>query len=151
MAKSEQVESIKKKDTVANAINDAEDDQSELAGEVVDEDTDSTSLQRFVQSAMYAGPLPPPQMLREYENILPGMANRIMTMAEEEQGIRSRDNWWLVFNDFARISGSVIVSLGLVAGAIYCAIIDQPAVAIALAASGLIPQIIKFFNGKREK
>lgn len=151
MTKSEQVESTKKEGVVANATNDAEDDQSELSGEVVDEETDSASLQRIVQSAMYAGPLPPPQMLREYENILPGMANRIMSMAEKEQGIRSRDNWWLVFNDFARISGSVIVSLGLVAGAIYCAIINQPAVAIALAASGLIPQIIKFFNGKREK
>ena len=151
MTKSEQVESTKNEGVVANATDDAEDDQSELSGEVIDEETDSASIQRIVQSAMYSGPLPPPQMLREYENILPGMANRIMSMAEKEQAIRSRDNWWLVFNDFSRISGSVIVSLGLVAGAIYCAIINQPAVAIALAASGLIPQIIKFFNGKREK
>ena len=33
--------------------------------------------------AGYAGPLPPPSMLKEYENIYPGFAERIMVMAEK--------------------------------------------------------------------
>jgi len=138
-------------DPVAERAEKLETDEDSLSGNVVEGKEDDASLRHIVQSAMYAGPLPPPQMLREYDEVLPGMADRIMSMAENEQGIRSRDNRWLIFNDLARILGSIVVSLGLVAGAIYCAFIDQPAVAIALAASGLIPQIIKYFNGKREK
>ncbi|CUX82854.1 DUF2335 domain-containing protein [Roseibaca calidilacus] len=114
------------------------------------ETEEADEIRSIVQSAMYAGPLPPPQMLHQYEAVLPGMADRIMSMAEKEQAIRSRDNGWLVFNDFARVFGSVVVSLGLVGGAIYCAVIGQPAVAIAFAASGLVPQIVKYFNGKKD-
>lgn len=118
---------------------------------VIEGNDDVQELHSIVQSAMYTGPLPPPKMLQQYEEVLPGMADRIMSMAEREQRIRGRDNGWLVFNDLSRIIGSVVVSLGLVGGAIYCAILDQPAVAIAMAASGLIPQIVRFFNGSREK
>ena len=33
-------------------------------------------------SAHYQGPIPPPDFLRKYEEIVPGAANRILTMAE---------------------------------------------------------------------
>lgn len=124
---------------------------SQEVGEILDrldaEDT-PTQSDASIKAAMYAGPLPPPQMLEQYEATLPGMANRIMSMAEKEQKIRSRDNGWLVFNDFARVFGSILVSLGLVGGAIYCGVIGEPLLGIALAASGLIPQIIRHYNGK---
>lgn len=32
----------------------------------------------------YSGPLPPPKAMKEYEEVLPGIAERIMNMAEEE-------------------------------------------------------------------
>jgi uncharacterized membrane protein len=34
------------------------------------------------------GPIPPPEVLREYEEVLPGLADRIMTMAEKQAGHR---------------------------------------------------------------
>ena len=78
------------------------------------ETEEADEIRSIVQSAMYAGPLPPPQMLHQLRSgPSPVMADRIMSMAEKEQAIRSRDNGWLVFNDFARVFGSVVVSFGL--------------------------------------
>jgi len=38
--------------------------------------------------ALTTGPIPPPEQLRAYEQIVPGAANRILTMAEQEQKVR---------------------------------------------------------------
>ena len=38
----------------------------------------------YVESA-WAGPLPPPNDVQAYENMLPGAADRILTLAEKQQ------------------------------------------------------------------
>ena len=45
----------------------------------------------IVKAASLSGPLPPPAMYESYEKTLPGSANRIMTLAEDEQ--RHRAEW----------------------------------------------------------
>ncbi len=42
----------------------------------------STTVTR---SEMFLGPIPDPNSLQKYENITPGLADRIMTMAEKQQ------------------------------------------------------------------
>lgn len=42
-------------------------------------------LRHRVTQHMHAGPLPPPEYLRDYNDIIPGAAERIMAMAETEQ------------------------------------------------------------------
>lgn len=39
---------------------------------------------REIQQVYYQGPLPPPNALEKYENILPGSAERILRMAEAQ-------------------------------------------------------------------
>lgn len=41
-----------------------------------------------IEQRSYSGPLPPPQVLAEYEKTLKGSADRILQMAEREQGAR---------------------------------------------------------------
>jgi uncharacterized membrane protein len=41
-------------------------------------------------SASFAGPLPPPDILRGYEEVLPGAAQRIIAMAENQQSHRTK-------------------------------------------------------------
>jgi len=41
-------------------------------------------------SASYAGPLPPAEQIRAYERVLPGSADRILSMAERQQEISER-------------------------------------------------------------
>ena len=43
-----------------------------------------------IEQRSYSGPLPPPQVLAEYEKTLKGSADRILQMAEREQEARHR-------------------------------------------------------------
>lgn len=44
------------------------------------------------QSSSFAGPLPPPSLFKGYEQVLPGAADRILSMAEKEQASRHTSN-----------------------------------------------------------
>lgn len=50
--------------------------------------TSGISAQRLTrvqaQVSAFRGPLPPPEILREYDQILPGLAERVVTMAENQ-------------------------------------------------------------------
>lgn len=48
------------------------------------------SVERTIQS--FEGPIPPPDMLAQYEEALPGAAERIITFAERQQDDRMRVN-----------------------------------------------------------
>ena len=39
----------------------------------------------FIEASSFKGPLPPPTLYRDYENILPGIAERLLKMTENEQ------------------------------------------------------------------
>jgi len=51
------------------------------------------------QRPMWSGPLPDPKSFREYENTLPGAANRIIQIAENEQRYRHEFNMDLLRSD----------------------------------------------------
>ncbi|MCA3437006.1 MAG: DUF2335 domain-containing protein, partial [Rhodobacter sp.] len=86
----------------------------------------------------YYGPLPPPAMMAQYNETLPGLADRIMKLAEQEQGIRRRDNGWILSNDTLRVVGSILVSLGLIAAGVYCGVIGEPWLGGVLGTSGAV-------------
>jgi len=72
----------------------------------------------------YRGPLPDPDMLRGFEEVLPGAADRIIKMAEEESKhrhtISSRD---LTQGFILNIVGQVfalLIALGGIGGGVYC-------------------------------
>ena len=48
----------------------------------------SVQVQAATRSELWQGPLPPPQTLEQYEKFLPGAAERIMIMAENEAKFR---------------------------------------------------------------
>lgn len=55
--------------------------------EIVSEEEIEARIEQRVlrQISIWSGPLPPPADLREYEAILPGCANRMLTMHEKDQ------------------------------------------------------------------
>jgi uncharacterized membrane protein len=72
-------------------------------------------------AATWSGPYPPPDLLRGYEDVLPGAADRIMTMAESQQAHRhhlenvsveggSKRAWWGLWLGFA--ISLVVLGLG---------------------------------------
>lgn len=93
--------------------------------------------------ASYSGPLPPPSMYRAYEDVLPGSADRILRMAEQEQMLRRRDNGWILLNDSLRVSGSVLVSLGLIGAAVAATYFGNTPVAVSLGISGIVGALFR--------
>ena len=115
------------------------------------ENTPPELVELAVRSIAYSGPVPPPAMVERYEVMVPGAADRFLAIAEREQGIRKRDNLIYLVNDTLRIAGSVVVSLALVGGGVYCGIIGQPVLGGILGASGAVPAVGKYFmKGRKE-
>lgn len=71
-----------KSDKVENGSNAIQ----EIINLVPEKDRDKViSALTVIRRESFAGPIPPPQVLQGYENILPGSADRILTMAEGQQ------------------------------------------------------------------
>ena len=92
----------------------------------------------IMRSQSFRGPLPPPEMLDEYEKVLPGAAERIFKMAETEQGHRvswerkalkavTRGQWF----GFTIAIVAILISAGL-------AVEGYTTMAIVLAGGGLL-------------
>lgn len=69
----------------------------------------------------FSGPLPPPEILRDYESVLPGLADRVVKMAENQSVHRQRLESRVIWFDGVRSSlglvfGLIIALAGIVAG-----------------------------------
>ena len=110
--------------------------------------------QLFLAFARYQGPLPPPRMFRDYEEVLPGATDRIFSMAEKEQSHRHRweadalraDRWYRM----AGLSAGWTVALGLAAAAAACGIWGDWRVGCALAATSATTMVWKLVQGRSQ-
>lgn len=109
-----------------------------------DPDADSETMLRRITSVVAeytSGPLPPPSMLRGYEDVLPGAADRIFTLMEQQsthrqelestvldQNSRSRDRGQI----FAFVLCALVIGGGF--GAIYLgqSLVGMAAIIIAV-------------------
>ena len=115
-----------------------------------------------IVSRFYTAPLPPPVWFGEYNQIVPGAADRILVMAEKEQNHRHEiecaqqlhfieaslneqqhlhetNNTLLVTSNRYQLRGlnfGLASAFGLIVGGAYCATIEQPGVAIAFEVPG---------------
>lgn len=104
------------------------------------------------EAAAFSGPLPPPSMYAGYNEVLPGSAERILSMAEKEQ--EHRINWedraletttreaalgqWLGF----------ATGLACIASSIYLAMNGNQLVAGILAGVSVLGLVKKFIRGR---
>ncbi|HEY4526937.1 MAG TPA: DUF2335 domain-containing protein [Candidatus Paceibacterota bacterium] len=75
------------------------------------------------QSTSYSGPLPHPETLRMFDQVVPGAAERIIKMAEDQSNHRKELEKKVIESDIARsrlgqILGFAIAIVGLVVSAI---------------------------------
>lgn len=76
---------------------------------------------QMVARASFSGPLPPPEILRGYESVLPGLADRVVKMAENQSVHRQRLESRVIWFDGVRSSlglvfGLIIALAGIAAG-----------------------------------
>ena len=98
-----------------------------------------------IYSARFSGPLPPPSSFREYDKVLPGSAERILGMAEDEQA--GRHGWEKAALDGALKENARGQYLGAILSVIFAGVavflamngreLPASAFALACAASGI--------------
>lgn len=116
----------------------------------------------LMQSRQYSGPIPPPEMLQEYNNIVPDAAERILAMAEAgakhqremEAGLLVAD----IESDKRRhievlrgqlfAGAAVVVAFSVAALALF---LGSPAAATLIGGTTVISLVTVFVTGRKEK
>jgi hypothetical protein len=74
----------------------------------------AVEIQRI--SSTYQGPMPPPPMMREFDNVVPGLAREIADAAHEERRHRHRWENKALWNDIFLQSGGLFLGWALAGG-----------------------------------
>lgn len=78
---------------------------------------------------MFRGPLPPPDVFRGYNEVVPGSGREILDMAKREQRHRHRMQILEIIYPYLGWLAGFVCFLSCLAGAVYLAMNDRPAVA----------------------
>ncbi|MCA2640198.1 MAG: DUF2335 domain-containing protein [Microcystis sp. M137S2] len=131
-------------------------------GEILKDDTiDQSTITPILQGqisgsiAAFYGPIPHPTILKGYEEVLPGSADRILSMTEKEGEHRRKIETELVKNDNIRsylgqIAGFTIAIVGL-GGSIYLGINDKVWASGIMSAGTLTGLVTVFVKGDKER
>ena len=100
-----------------------------------------TTLLRVKSS--YSGPVPSAEMAEGYEKLLPGSADRFLTMAEKKQSLLHQQEMAFLKNDTRRIRGSTLVSLSFTAAAVFAIWAGHPIAGVFIVSVAFSPTIIR--------
>ena len=115
-----------------------------------------------VSAQSFAGPLPPPAMLSQYEQICPGFAERILQMAEREAANRhelDQKKTEIAERDIPAARKetqrgqwmSLVITLTAFASCVICACVGQPWVAGVIAGATLVSVVSTIMHRKTDK
>lgn len=95
----------------------------------------------------FSGPLPPPDDFKKYNEVLPNAADRILSMAENEQKIRSDGQTKMLANDRKRINGSIAIGASMIAVAGLATWLGYAHIALPLGLAGVVHSLIRLVLG----
>ncbi len=105
--------------------------------------------------ASYSGPLPRPSDLQEYERVMPGAANRILTMAERQANHRQTLEKTVIVGDSKRANcglwiGAFVV-LCLLGGSVFLIINDHDWAGTVIAGLDIVSLVGVFVYGSNNR
>ncbi|MEO5337727.1 MAG: DUF2335 domain-containing protein [Magnetospirillum sp. WYHS-4] len=110
-------------------------------------------VEAVLGAELFSGPLPPPTYLRAYEDIQPGLADRIVTMAEFEQQERNHRATARLNAEIRSHGQGVImgfaIAITLIGGAIFLAMHNQVIVACSLVGAAAVAMVPSFVGSVR--
>jgi uncharacterized membrane protein len=116
--------------------------------------TTTTSITKFEASA-FSGPLPHPDILARYNEVVPNGAERIFTMVERQSVHRESIEACVVQGNVnSQVRGSwfgFIVSMTAIVGGIYLIAIGKGALGLTSIISSLVALVAVFYYGKRHQ
>lgn len=90
------------------------------------------------------GPLPPPDDLKQYEQLSPGITDRMMTLIENEMAAQAKAQTIMLNHQTWKIRGSAIISVLSLAVAAFFAWLGHPVPAVLVGIGGPILNTIHF-------
>ena len=94
----------------------------------------------------FSGPLPPPHILKQYDECLPDTADRIITMAEKEQEFRHNRKRQEERNERLKIFLGFFVVVGYICAAVVSILHDQPLLGGIILISGAGTALIRYYS-----
>lgn len=130
-----------------------DDEEEEVVAELMEaaQSGQTQVFRQIVRRAIHSGPVPSSYELQNYENVLPGLANRLVVLAENEQKIRGGDVKHWRWNETFKIGASAVVSLTMIGGGVFCTYIGFPLAGTAIATSGVAAGIMTVLSGKSDR
>ena len=137
--------------------------KTELSGENQEEcNKIKDIIVSLLHQEFHAGPLPSPNILKKYNDILPDAAERIFKMAEKSQVHRENIDHQQIEIVKKRIESEIkkvnkgqnyalVIALTGIAGAITCAVLDQVTIGSFLGGSTVITLVALFLSEKWRK
>ena len=103
------------------------------------------------EEMIYSGPIPPPSMLAEYNQVLPNAAERILTSAEDQSKHRQYLEKRVIDNDTINsrlgVIFAFIIAMGFLTGAVFGALKGHPVFGGFLGTGGLTGLVTVFVYG----
>ena len=114
-----------------------------------------TAITRLEASASYTGPLPPPGMLVQYNEAVPGAAERILAMAERQSAHHvAMETIVVAASAQSQTRGSwfaFIISMTAIGGGIYLIKLGKSAEGLSAIISSLAALSAVFVYGKKKE
>ena len=122
--------------------------------EALPPDGRGTLLEITASFSYMQSPYPPPEIIRAYEEILPGAAERVFRLPERQQEIQAETNKGLLGNDRRRINGQIAIALAIIVVAGIATWLGNAIIALPFGLAGFVTLWIKtirdFLTGKRK-
>lgn len=117
--------------------------------------SNSTNAVRYQRSELYAGPLPHPNILEKFEQILPGAADRILKQAEAQTEHRIEIEKKVVSADIIKsylgLVFGFILGLSGIGSGVYLATLGFNVFGPLLSGGSLITLVAVFIYGTRSR
>lgn len=112
-------------------------------------------IQFAAQISKFSGPLPPPEVLAKYNNILPGAAERIIKMAETQQGHRQNLEKTVIGSNATTqklgLAAAFVIAMTAIGGGIWLASKGMSGSGLTAIISALAALVGVFIYGKAEQ
>lgn len=112
-------------------------------------------VQIETRAMLHSGPVPPPEMLDAYNKVLPGAAERILAMTEEQHRHRLAMEAHVIPNREKRTARGqhYALTIGIIAivGAVACAYLGQQVIGTVLVGTPLGSLAYAFLTGKQKQ
>lgn len=114
---------------------------------------------QIARAQAISGPLPPPELLRQYDSVCPGLAERIVKMAEEEVmhrraieresiAVQARDQISYRRSElFGQVFG-LLIGIAAIGGAVYCATHGAQVAGSIIGTGGVTGLVTTFILGR---